>query len=676
VAVGDESKVLLKCHAECPVEAIVAAINLDMADLFDGDARSNGSRPEIVSTYPYCDEDGALLYEVVRYWPKAFKQRRPDGAGGWIWKLGDTRRVLYRLPQVRAAAEAGKTVLVVEGEKDVHAAEKHGKVATCNAGGAGKWRSQYSEALRGARVAIVADADTPGRDHARAVARTLDGIAAAVKLLEPAEPHGDISDHLRAGRKLAELVEFGTRASTEDEPETAPEPSVSTPTVPVPDLAELLDGIATTIRKFVVMSDAQRDLAALWVPHSHAIAAADSTAYLEVSSPEKESGKSRLLECFAQLVPRPLEAANVSDAALFRSLGGDGLPATLLFDEVDAIFGPKARDREDLRSLINAGWRRGAMAHRCVGEGSRQEVVAFPVFGAKALAGIGELPETVASRCIPIRLRRRAPDEPVARGRYRDIAAACKPLREAAAAWAAANAERLRTADPELPDALSDRAQDGAEPLLAIADAAGGDWPSRARKALVKLHADRTEDGESWGVQVLADIKTGFGDRGQIRTADLLACLKADDEAPWGSWGRGDGGLDPRGLANLLRPYGIRSADVHVEDDEGRKTLKGYARADFEDAWDRYLPPDPGSIRAKRANGSTEPKTEGSYPRQKGELARIEIGRKPHGKADGADGADGRRKRGNTACPSHPESPAPGCRYCAAKWPESGRGGE
>ena len=353
-----------------------------------------------------------------------------------------------------------------------------------------------------------------------------------------------------------------------------------------PPIAEVLDSLAGLVRRFVVLDDAQARVVALWVAHAHAIAAADTTPYLAITSAEKRSGKSRLLEVLAHLVPRPIEAASISEAALFRALAG--ATSTLLFDEIDGTFGPKARDNEGLRSIVNAGYRRGAKAYRCVGEGTRQRVEPFEVFGPKALAGIGRLPDTIADRAIPIRLRRRSRSEAVERGRYRVIAASAEPLRALLGCWAEGVLEQLHGAEPELPDELDDRAQDGAEPLLAIADLGGGEWPRRARAALIRLHAERPEDSESWGVQLLAGIRGSFGGDDRISTADLLERLKADAEAPWKGWNHG-AGLTPRGLGQLLRPYGIRSRNVRMPDDT---VPKGYLRAQFEDAFARYLPSD------------------------------------------------------------------------------------
>jgi 5S rRNA maturation endonuclease (ribonuclease M5) len=218
VAVGAEGRVLLKCHAGegCSVEAIVAALGLTTTDLFEGE-RSNSRR--IVATYDYLDELGALLFQAVRYEPKQFLQRRPDGRGGWLWKTAKTRRVLYRLPQVLEAVTAGRTVYVCEGEKDVHAVEAAGEVATCNPMGAGKWRPQFAKPLRGADVVIVQDRDDEGRKHADTIVASLEGVAKSVRRVEAAEGK-DAADHLAAGHTVHDFVPLPDRP---DDRTTGPE---------------------------------------------------------------------------------------------------------------------------------------------------------------------------------------------------------------------------------------------------------------------------------------------------------------------------------------------------------------------------------------------------------------------------------------------------------------------
>jgi AAA domain/Winged helix-turn-helix DNA-binding len=200
VSQGDQG-VVLHCHAGCDTTDVVVALGLTMADLFD--SPKNGG--EITAIYDYTDETGALLFQVVRKPGKQFVQRRPDGNGGWIWKLGDTRRVLYRLPHLIAGIEAGATVFVVEGEKDADRLAADGYAATTNPQGAGKWRSSYNATLDGADVVIVADRDEAGRAHARDVAHQLDGVAKSIRVVEAADGK-DMSDHLAAGREVEDLV--------------------------------------------------------------------------------------------------------------------------------------------------------------------------------------------------------------------------------------------------------------------------------------------------------------------------------------------------------------------------------------------------------------------------------------------------------------------------------------
>jgi putative DNA primase/helicase len=188
-----DGKVLLHCHAGCTPEAVCSALGIELRELFT-DATSRSSEARVTATYDYVDEHGTLVFQVVRYEPKDFRQRRPDGRGGWIWNMDGVRRVLYRLPELLGA----KSVLIVEGEKDCEKARKLGVVATCNPGGAGKWREEYSESLRGKRIALIADADEPGRKHTQQVASSLTGKSASLKVLE-----------LPGAEDLSEWVEHG-----------------------------------------------------------------------------------------------------------------------------------------------------------------------------------------------------------------------------------------------------------------------------------------------------------------------------------------------------------------------------------------------------------------------------------------------------------------------------------
>lgn len=199
---GDDGRVLVKCHVGCPADAICDALNISTRDLFPDKPDTS---PQPVAVYNYTDEHGVVLYQVVRYQPKGFRQRRPLGGGEYAWSLGDTRRVLYRLPDVIAAIERGDTIYLGEGEKDVEALRSAGVTATCNPGGAGKWRDEYTQTLSGATVRIVCDRDDPGINHARNVATILALADCDVQILAPANGK-DAADHLASGLGIGELV--------------------------------------------------------------------------------------------------------------------------------------------------------------------------------------------------------------------------------------------------------------------------------------------------------------------------------------------------------------------------------------------------------------------------------------------------------------------------------------
>jgi hypothetical protein len=378
--------------------------------------------------------------------------------------------------------------------------------------------------------------------------------------------------------------------------------------------ARLLDELAAFVRRYVVVTPAQTDALALWIVHTWAIDAAHTTPYLSVTSAVMRSGKTRLLDVLRLLCRDPLPAANVSEAALFRSLGER--PRTLLLDEVDAVFGPKARDREDLRAMLNAGYRRGAHVYRCVGDGSKQRVESFDVFGAKALAGIGDLPDTLADRSLRIRLKRRAPGEDVQRLSENHPPADAATLRERAERFAKARDVEVASSRPDLPAELDDRAQDAVEALLAIADVAGGVWPDRARRAFVELQRgdDATAD-ESLGLRLLADCRSAFelDDADRLSTSELIERLAADEETPWADWHGAI--IRPKSLSKLLRPFGIRSRTIRLGDDS---TPKGYLRDQFHDSWARYHPG-----LSERQSAATTATTEETSSHESGDVADV-----------------------------------------------------
>jgi hypothetical protein len=365
------------------------------------------------------------------------------------------------------------------------------------------------------------------------------------------------------------------------------------------ETGELLEAVASFVRRYIVLGSDELTAIGLWTLHSHTFDAADTTPYLSITSPEKESGKTRLLEVLELIVARPWLTGRVTAAVLARKI--DAETPTLLLDESDAAFAGEKEYAETLRGILNTGYRRGGKSSLCIGQGAAISYKDLSTFAPKAIAGIGDLPDTVASRSIAIRLKRRAPGEHIERFRRREASEAGERLHEWARAWAEHNVGRLAELRPLLPDELGDRAADVWEPLLAIADEAGEEWGSRARKAALELSGELGDEA-SIRVRLLADCQLALNGHDRLATKDLIASLITDDEAPWGSWHKGSP-ISPRALAGLLEPFGIRSRSVRLETGE---TPKGYVRESFEDAWKRYLPAHPPDLSATTPQPASE----------------------------------------------------------------------
>lgn len=348
-------------------------------------------------------------------------------------------------------------------------------------------------------------------------------------------------------------------------------------------LPDYLAGVERFLRRYIVFpSDHEPVAVALWTAHAHLVERFEASPILAVTSAEMRSGKTRVLDCLELLVPEPFRVVTPSEAVVYTVLA-QRPRRTMLLDEADAIFGPRTAERyEGLRAILNAGNRQGTPVLRVKLDGRRREVDAFDVFGPKAIAGIGNLPSTVTDRAIPIRMKRRMPDEPIAKFRRRIAAAEADLI---VCDWSAVP----DVPDVPVPDELNDRAADSWEPLLAIADAAGGSWPTRARLAAIALSGE--EDATvSVGMRLLADIKDAFGDADHLTTAELLRRLHDLEDAPWGDWYGAP--LTGRALAKLLAPYRVMPLQRRVSGEKSR----GYFRADLEDAWRRYVPGEPGQV--------------------------------------------------------------------------------
>jgi len=359
------------------------------------------------------------------------------------------------------------------------------------------------------------------------------------------------------------------------------------------DPAELLDQVTTFITRFSVFPDPHcAPTVALWCAHTHAIAHFYTTPRLILDSAEPGSGKTRVLEVAQFLVAKPEMTISITTAAIFRMLAVG--PVTLLFDEIDAVFSTKTGgNHEDLRALLNAGYKRSATVARCVGDASRMKVERFPVFAPVALAGIaGGMPTTITTRAITIHMRRRAPHEHAEPFRERKVETQAEPLREYLAEWLdRVGDEHIAGAEPQIPDGVADRAAEVWEPLLAIAELAGGHWPATARDAAVHFVNSAANGTHSIGTRLLADIRALFLAAGtdRMETADIVTqLLDAED----GAWGDLDGRpLDARRLAREMARYSVRPKDLKLSGGSVRKGYRTDGPDGLADVWLRYLPP-------------------------------------------------------------------------------------
>lgn len=623
VAEGDDGRVLVKCHAGCDAETVAAAVGLELADLFERPEKPPAAKPAKTRKPPAFRDDqvagyvaalrgnaGALArLEELRGWTADAVERLElglddgritfpyrDAAGRLVGvaryqpnpdRRGDrpkmqaapgSRRELFPAPETLTE----ETLWLLEGEPDAVRAHSLGLAAVALPGVEG-WRAESAQRFSGRRVVVCLDCDAPGREAAQRVAGDLAGVAADVRVLDLNRRRDDGYD----------LSDFTTAAATPEQRDAArrllEQSAQRAPRVEPPkpeDGATLLDDVAAFLRRYVVLPGEQESTAlALFAVHTHALEAAHATPYLVVLSPERRTGKTLLLELLELLAARPWRIVSASEAAMFRKIAQDR--PTLLLDEIDAIFGSATERTEPLRAVLNAGNRPGAAVARCVGDGAEQRVVDFPVFGPKVLAGIdtGRLPDTIRDRAVELRMKRKTAAEQVERFRRRRVEPAAGELRDRVARFAAENVDRLRGAEPPFPDELNDRAAEAWEPLLAIADVAGGDWPARARAAAVGLAADADAEEATYGARLLGKLGELLRGRAAVATDAVLEAVNGDEELPFGGWRDGKG-LDARTLARLLRPYGVRPRTVRLDDES---TAKGYRRDHAtEEAFTRY----------------------------------------------------------------------------------------
>jgi hypothetical protein len=604
IEIGENGRVVFTCRAGCSNDAVLVALKDRGLWPRSHQASAKAGKARIVATYSYQVENGTEHFQVCRMQPKDFRQRHKGADGRWVWKLPEVQRFLpYRLPEVAEAIAAERPVFIVEGEKDADNLAKLGIAATCNAGGAGKWRPDHAQQLRNADAIICPDNDEAGRKHANRVWKTLRVSASRVRLLElpGLPPKGDVSDWLAAGgtaealwtlveaaRDVSNVVPFDDRASVppaklereKGGDDTPPHWAVEPWSEPV-NGAALLDDIVKVISRYMVMPPHAAEAVALWVLHAWSFGAWHISPLLINVSPTPGCGKTTLLSILFFMVPRAELVSNTSASSIFRLIEDNRqAPPSFLLDEGDSYFLP---ENQELRGIVNSGWMKlAANVLRTEGEGSNRKARRFSTWAPKAIATIKRVADTLMDRGVVVKLQKKAPGRKVLRYGFRD-SAELSELRSKAARWAADNAITLGSADPEIPDKLSNRPADNWRQLLAIADQVGGRWPDKARKAADSLTGfDKTDDA---GVILLRDIRKAFEEadnRDWLGAEELQERLVRLDETPWAEWRRGEKPITTRGIAKLLEHFEISSDVSHRP--------RRYWRKDFEPVWAAYLP--------------------------------------------------------------------------------------
>lgn len=587
-----DGKILLHCFAGCPVEQIVQALGIETKELFQSSGlRVQGSKPKtknqeprtVVAEYVYTDEHGHALAKKIRYEPKFFSWSRFE-SGEWKNGLGKVKPGLYRWAEVKNEP----WILIVEGEKDADAGAQIG-LPTTTSGGVNTWTEAHSALLAGKSVVILADADGPGRAHARAVAKALwdarqgattgKSACATIKILElPGSK--DLSEALEKGLPKEALL-----ALIAETAEWRPRPG-----------SDVLDEVYDFVRKYVSLSHSAAVAITLWLAHTYAAEVFEYTPYLAILSPEKQSGKTRLLDVLNMLAARAEMMARTTAAALVRTIASE--KPTILLDEIDAIFDVRddSEFAQSLRGILNSGYQINGFTRVCVGQGANIQVVKLATYCPKALAGIGNLPDTIKSRSLHVEMTRARPHT-VARMRISRVRPHAQKLAGDLDAWVQTIKKLARESDPQMPDSLSDRQMDFCEPLMAIADLASGAWPQQAREALVNLCINESKNDDSTGVELLRDIKSIFdpapeGELGltaekldRIASKRLSELLGAMEDRPWAAWSKGLA-ISPAQIARVLHRYKVGPKSLRMEG----SVMKGYERAQFVELWDTYLP--------------------------------------------------------------------------------------
>lgn len=409
---------------------------------------------------------------------------------------------------------------------------------------------------------------------------------AALPPIDYALERKDAADRLTIPVGLLDDLVTARRPKRESNGQSSPFPEI----VPLDcevDGESMLDSVYRAIRDHVVVDDAEAAIATLWIAHTHGFEAFRVTPRLILTSATMRCGKTRFLDVIAHLVPKPFRAASISEAVLFRATAA--YKPSLLYDEADRSLDVM----EGLIGLLNAGHSPDTPAWRIEGEGNDRRLTPFPVHAPCAIAGIGKIPGTLRDRGFLIEMRRKHASEKVGR-LDRNAISSVRLVARGCAKWISDNLDALRAATPPVPEALDDRAADNAEPLLAIADLAGGLWPMRARAALVAVCTKRAEDEGDIGVRLIHDIHRLFNEKGEqdMASKELVDGLTGQSESPWLEVSQGKP-LTPARLARMLKRFKVGPTQIR------NGQARGYTLAGFLDAFARY--PLPESVKVSES---------------------------------------------------------------------------
>jgi hypothetical protein len=364
------------------------------------------------------------------------------------------------------------------------------------------------------------------------------------------------------------------------------------------DGTQIVAALENTFRKYLGLDPGLALVLALWTLATHVFECFDEFPYLAITSPTKRCGKTRLAEIVELLSANGFRTVSATSAALFRTIQAYALKRetiTLIIDEAESL-GTKSEATETVREILNAGYRRGQYVLRCEKSGDESyKPKRFSTYCPKVIVLIGALQDTIADRCIPIRMRRRKNGEQVERFFYTRAQAGARSTQKQLDNWAKSNGKRVkrryRGKDILF---LEDREAELWMPLFAVCAVAAPERMESLKAIAIGIsRGKQSEEPAELGILLLRDTRDVFRAASQDRlsTSTLLSDLGTVEESPWAGWSNGRG-LDPRSLARMLRPFRVEPHNLRMQDGA---VIKGYERRDFEEAWTAYLPPLPAA---------------------------------------------------------------------------------